>query len=225
MKELKFSFQQTIPVMLGYIFLGIAFGLFADANGYGLLWSFAASTFVYAGSMQFVLISLFTGGASFLMAALMTLFVNGRHIFYGISFIEKYRSMGWRYPYMIFSLTDETYSVLISAKPGEELDEKRVLFLISILDQLYWITGSVIGAVAGQFITFDTTGIDFAMTSLFVVIVVNQWLESKHHMPALISLLVSVVCLLLLGPDSFLLPALFIICGIMLGGRKVWAEN
>lgn len=224
-KELFFSIKQTIPVFLGYIFLGIAFGLLLHTAGYGLIWALLSSVFIYAGSMQFVMITLLTSGANLIYTAVMTLFINGRHLFYGISFIDRFRNMGILKPYMIFSLTDETYSLLLSVNISEEMNEKRVYFLIAFLDQVYWVVGSVLGNVMGELITFDTTGIDFSMTALFVVIVLNQWLENKNHMPAIIGLFVSIICLLLLGPEQFLLPSLGIIAAILVGGRKIWTTE
>lgn len=222
-REIRFAFTQTIPVLLGYIFLGIAFGLLLQNAGYSFWWAFFCSLFIYAGSMQFVLVTLLTGGVSLIYAAVMTLFINGRHIFYGLSFIEKFRSMGKAYPYMIFSLTDETYSVLCSLKIPDKMDEKRVSFFIALFDHSYWIIGSVLGAVIGELITFDTTGIDFSMTALFVVIVLNQWMESREHRPAIIGAVIGMLCLMLFGADKFLLPALTITALALLGGRKVWS--
>lgn len=219
-KEYVFAFKQSVPVFLGYIFLGIAFGLMLQNAGYSYVWAFLISLCVYAGSMQFVLVTLLTGGASLLTTMIMTLFVNGRHIFYGISFIEKYKNMGKLYPYMVYSLTDETYSVLCSLKMPEGLSEKRVSFLISILDHSYWIMGSVIGALIGQFITFDSTGIDFSMTALFVVIVVNQWLEHKNHFSTIVGFCTALLALALLGPENFLLPALSLTMIILLVFRN-----
>ena len=221
-QELRFAFTQSIPVMLGYIFLGIAFGLMLQDAGYNFVWAFCCSLFIYAGSMQFVLVTLLTGGVSLIYAAVMTLFVNGRHIFYGLSFIEKFRKMGKAYPYMVYSLTDETYSVLCGLKVPEAMNENRVSLFISLFDHAYWIIGSVLGALIGQMITFDTTGIDFSMTELFVVIVLNQWMENKDHRPALIGGVVGIVCLLLFGADKFLLPALSITALALLGGKKGW---
>lgn len=220
-QNIQYAFKESIPVMLGYIFLGIAFGLMLQNAGYHFLWAFAISVIVYAGSMQFVLVSLITGGASLAYAAIMTLFINGRHIFYGFSFIEKYRNMGKAYPYMVFSLTDETYSVLCRTKVPENLDEKKVMFWISLLDHSYWIAGSVIGGLAGQLITFDSTGIDFSMTALFVAIVIEQWKDSKIHAPAIIGFIMSALFLIILGPDRFILPALLItvIILIIIKGR------
>lgn len=207
-KTIVFAWKQTIPVMLGYIFLGIAFGLLIQNAGYNALWAFLISVVVYAGSMQFVLVTLLTSGAGLLSAALMTLFINGRHIFYGLSFVEKYKKMGKVYPYLVFSLTDETYSVLCGTKIPEGMEEKKVYFWISFLDQCYWVAGSVIGALAGSYITFDSTGIDFSMTALFIVIVVEQWQETKSHFPALLGAVCGILWLVVLGPDRFILPAL-----------------
>lgn len=207
-KELKFAFLRTIPVMLGYLFLGIAFGLLLQKAGYNFLWALGISTFVYAGSIQFVLISFLGGGVSLLSAALMTLSINSRHMFYGLSFIEKFKSMKKTGAYMVFSLTDETYSLLFSTRVPEELNEKRTLFYISLLNQIYWVSGSVAGAVAGELILFDTTGIDFAMTALFVVIFVEQWISGKVHIAALLGMLCGVISLMIFGPGQFILPAL-----------------
>lgn len=209
--EISFAFIQTVPVMLGYLCLGIAFGLMLQNAGYHFIWAFLCSLCIYAGSMQFVLVTLLTGGVSLAYAAVMTFFINGRQIFYGLSLIDKFKRMGKFYPYMIFSLTDETYSLLCSVKVPEHLNEKKTLFLISLFDHLYWITGSVIGAVAGQLINFDTTGVDFSMTALFIVIVLNQWQESKSHISAITGFVVGIVFLILFGPDKFLVPALAVV--------------
>lgn len=221
-REIRYAFTQTVPVMLGYLFLGIAFGLMLQDSGYSFWWAFLSSVVIYAGSMQFVLVTLLTGGANLLYTAVMTLFINGRHIFYGLSFIEKFRNMGKRYPYMVFSLTDETYSVLCGLKTPADMDEKNISFFIALFDQMYWIGGSVLGAVIGQLITFDTTGVDFSMTALFVVIVLNQWMDSKDHRPALVGGVLGVICLILIGADKFLLPALTMTAIILLGVRKKW---
>ena len=221
-KEVQFAFMQSVPVMLGYLFLGIAFGLMLHDAGYGFWWAFLCSVVIYAGSMQFLLVTLLSGGVSLIYAAIMTLFINGRHLFYGLSFVEKFRDMGKYYPYMIFSLTDETYSVLCDLKIPDGMDKSRVSFMIALFDHIYWITGSVLGGVIGELITFDTTGIDFSMTALFVVIVLNQWADSKEHRPAIIGAIIGATCLLCFGADKFLLPALTITAVILLGVRKRW---
>lgn len=222
LREVRFAFAQTVPVLLGYLFLGMAFGLMLNDAGYSFWWAFLASVVIYAGSMQFVLVTLLSGGASLIYTVIMTLFINGRHVFYGLSFIEKFRNMGKMYPYMVFSLTDETYSVLCSLRVPADLSEKNISFMIAFFDHIYWIVGGVLGAVIGQLLTFDTTGVDFSMTALFVVIVLNQWMEMKKHGPALLGAVVGIVCLLILGPDKFLLPALTTTALILLGVRKQW---
>ena len=151
--------------------------------------------------------------------------VNIRHVFYGLSLIEKFRDMGKKKLYMIFSLTDETYSLFFITKVPEGVDEHKFLFSIALLDQLYWIIGSAIGAIAGTLIPFDTTGIDFAMTALFVVIFVEQWLTSRNHLPALTGIAASLICLLIFGSDNFILPSMICIMIILLSGRKVMEEK
>ena len=225
--ELAFAMKQTVPVFFGYIFLGIAYGLLLRDAGYGIIWAFATSLFIYAGSMQFLLVTLLSGGAGLLYSAFMTLLLNGRHLFYGLSFVDKFKCMGKAYLYMIFSLTDETYSVLCGCKVPDGINEKRVWFSIALIDHCYWILGSVIGNTVGKFITFDTTGIDFSMTALFVAIVVEQWLSSKNHLPALIGGTSAVLFLIILGPDKFMIPSLsvavfiLLLCKNKLGGDTV----
>ena len=214
-----FAFRQSVPVMLGYIFLGIAFGLLLQDAGYSFVWAFFISVIVYAGSMQFIMVSLMTGGAGLLYTAVMTFFINGRHIFYGLSFVEKYKKLGKAWPYMVFSLTDETYSVLCCTKVPEGMKEDKVFFWISLFDHSYWVAGSVLGAVAGSYITIDTTGIDFSMTALFLVIVVEQWQEQRSHFAAITGAICGIIWLLLLGPDRFILPALCSCVVILLAVR------
>ena len=205
---LRAAFPMTIPVMVGYLFLGAAFGILLESKGYGFGWAALMSVIVYAGSMQFVAVDLLATGAGFLQVALMTLMVNIRHVFYGLSLLGKFQNFGAKKPYMIFSLSDETFSLLCSAEPPKNVDRSWFFFFIALLDQLYWIVGSVVGGLLGSSFSFNTQGIDFAMTALFVVIFVNQWRETKSHAPALAGLACSVVCLLLFGADNFILPAL-----------------
>lgn len=220
MKSFRFAFQQTIPVMFGYLFLGTAYGILLQQAGFGPLWAFFTSLFIYAGSMQFVLVGFLSGGISLLSAAVTTLSVNGRQIFYGISFLEKFKEMGKARPYMIFSLTDETYSLLCGVNIPEDCDGHQVFFFMSLLDQCYWITGSVFGALLGGILSFDTSGIDFAMTALFVVIFVEQWLSARSHLPALLGLVCGFLSLFLLGPSNFLLPALIMATALLIIFKK-----
>ena len=217
-QTVRFAFYKTITVLLGYLFLGLAFGLLLQEAGYSFWWALLSSGIVYAGSIQFVLVEFLSGGTGLLTVAVMTLLINSRHAFYGLSFVEKFRKMK-TYPYMIFSLTDETYSLLCSLKVPEGIDEKKAMFLIALFDQLYWVAGSVLGAALGQVLPFDMTGIDFAMTALFVTIFVDQWREAKSHLPAIVGLCSAAVCLLIFGGSNFILPSLIITVGILMALR------
>lgn len=222
-ETIKTAFLDTLPVMTGYLFLGIGFGIILRQNGYGVLWAIAMSLFIYAGSMQYVGIGLLTSGASLAAAALTTLMVNARHLFYGISMIDAYKGTGKRKPYLIFALTDETYSLVTRPLP-EKLDRPAYFFLVSFFDQCYWILGSVLGSLAGN-LPLDFTGIDFALTALFVTIFTEQWLSTKNHLPALVGVASAVVCLLAFGADSFLIPTMILIAVILVLQRKNGKED
>lgn len=226
MKEnglLRKAVKATLPVMAGYLVLGIGFGMVLNAKGYGVVWAAAMSLFIYAGSLQFVAVNLLTGGASFLTTAVTSLLVNARHLFYGISMIDRYKGAGKAKPYLIFSLTDETYS-LLSADPSADAmpdrERKRYYLVVSLLDQCYWVTGSVLGSLLGALLSFNTSGIDFALTALFLTLTVDQWRSGKHHAVTLVGLAASLICLLIFGPDSFLIPAMAAILAAVFLIRK-----
>ena len=220
-KEIKKAFLSTIPVMTGYLVLGMGFGIILKTKGYGVLWALAMSVFIYAGSMQFVAIDLLTGGASLIAVALTTLMVNARHLFYGISMVDKYRNTGAKKPYLIFGLTDETYSLVCNDSATKDISNKNgYYFFVSLFDQCYWVSGSVIGSLLGSIIPFNTEGIDFALTALFVTVFIEQWLDSKKHSPALIGVGASVLCLLIFGSNNFLIPAMIIITILLIMIRK-----
>ncbi len=210
-KALRAAFPQTIPVMTGYLFLGIAFGILLNSKGYHFGWSVLMSIFVYAGSMQFVAVNLLTSAFNPLNAFLITLMVNARHLFYGLSMLGKFKGTGNKKPYLIFALTDETYSILCSAEPPKDVERGWFMFFTALLNQIYWVTASAIGALLGSMFTFNTKGIDFVMTALFVVIFINQWKSQKNHTPAIIGLGVSVLCLLVFGSGNFIIPAMILI--------------
>lgn len=215
-KTLRKAFLATLPVMAGYIVLGFGFGIILKSSGFGILLAIAMSTFIYAGSMQYVAIDLLTGGASLITTALTTLMVNARHIFYGISMLEKYRSTGNIKPYLIFGLTDETYSLVCTDSLDVADGQKKNYFLfVTLLNHSYWITGSLIGAVIGSLITFNTAGIDFALTALFISVFVEQWLNSKKHFAAIAGILSSIISLIIFGADKFLIPSMLIIALIL----------
>ena len=208
---LKAAFPHTIPVLTGYIVLGAAYGILMDSKGFSLFWIILASVFVYAGSMQFVSVALLAAGFDPLGAFLMTIAVNARHIFYGISMLHQYRGTGRMKPYLIFSLTDESFSILCSAKAPKEVEESWFYLFISLLDHSYWIIGSILGGILGSLLKINTRGIDFVLTALFVVILINQWKQTSNHLPAIIGILSAIACRLLFGSSDFIIPSMICI--------------
>lgn len=210
-KAIKAAFPNTIPVMLGYLFMGAAFGILLASKGYAFWWSSLSALVVYCGSMQFVMIDLLTDKFDIAAAVIMTVAVNARHLFYGLSLIDKYKSLGVKKAYAIFALTDETYSLVCSQKPPLGVDENRFYFFTTLLNHLYWIIGCTMGGLFGSLFTFNTKGIDFVMTALFVVIFVEQWESSRVHSPALIGVGATFLCLLIFGSGIFLIPSMAVI--------------
>lgn len=216
----KQAFIKTIPVMAGYLVLGIGFGVLLAKIGYGPLYAVLMSVTIYAGSMQYVAISLIDSAASLISVAITTLLVNGRHLFYGLSMLEKYQNIK-RKPYLIFGMTDETYSLLCQ----EESKEEDYYFYITIFNHCYWIIGCLTGNLIGTLIPFNSAGIEFSMTALFVAIVVEQWLTTKDHLPAILGFVSAIVCLILFGPEHFLIPAMLAIMVLLIVIRKGGNEN
>ena len=215
-KTISIAFRDTIPVMTGYVFLGFGFGILMYQQGYGFLWAAAMSLFIYAGAMQYMAVSLLTGGASLLTVALTTLVVNARHLFYGISMIDAYRGAGKRKPYMIFALTDETYSLVSGGKGTDH----SYCFWVSLFDQIWWVGGTVLGSLAGSLLPVNLEGIEFVLTALFVTIFVEQWLSTKNHFPALLGLIATAASLLIFGRDVFLIPAMILIAAVLVMAKK-----
>ena len=210
-REVRQAFVKSIPVMAGYVILGIGFGILLRGAGYGFWWSLAMGALIYAGSMQYVGVGLITGGASILTTALTTVMVNARHLFYSISMIGAYQDAGRYKPYSIFALTDETYSLLSDGKTPEGTDPHFFRFMVSLFNHSYWVLGSVLGNLLGRALPFSTQGIEFSMTALFAASFTEQWLSTKDHLPALTGLLATLFCLLLFGADRFLIPSMLAI--------------
>lgn len=213
---LKKAFIDTIPVMSGYLVLGIGFGVILQSKGFGVLYAACMSIFIYAGSMQYVGIDLLTSGASLITAALTTLLVNSRHIFYGISMVDTYKSLKYK-NILAFLLTDETYSLVCTDTPKHP----NYYLFVSILDYSYWVAGSIIGSVLGSVIPFSTEGIDFALTALFITVFVEQWLSTKDHIPAILGVVISIVCLIIFKASSFLIPTMIVITISLFVYKKV----
>ena len=207
-KALKAAFPHTIPILTGFLFIGMAYGMLMDSKGYGPGWSFLFSLIVLAGSAQFVGVTFLTSAFNPLYAFAMTLMINARHLFYGISMLDRYKDMGKLKPYLIYGLCDETFSVICATTPPEGVSVKWFRFFITALHQLYWVTGSVLGGLLGSMITINTKGLDFVLTALFVVIFTSQWKAHPNHKPALIGLFSTAACLILFGPDRFIIPAM-----------------
>ena len=226
MKTVRAAFIKSLPVMGGYLILGTGFGILAWNNGYGLPWAFAMSLLMFAGSMQFVGIGLLSGGASLLTVILTTIMVNARHIFYSISMFGRYKDAGRYKPYLIFALTDETYSLLCDGQVPEGTDPDRFRFLVSLFNHSYWVLGSVLGSLAGSVLPFSTAGIEFSMTALFIASFTEQWITAKDHLPALTGLVCTLLCLLVFGTEGFLIPAMVLITLLLLLLRsRVLAER
>ena len=204
----KAAFPHTIPVLTGYLVLGISYGVLMTASGFPFWMPMVTSLAVFAGSMEFVLVNLLLSDFNLLQAFLMTLMINARHLFYGVSMLDKYRDMGWKKAYMIFGLTDESFSVNCIADPPAGVDCGWFMFFVTLLDHAYWFTGAALGGIFGSVVHFNTEGLDFVMTAMFVVIFLEQWKKESNHISAILGLVLPVACLLIFGADRFMIPAM-----------------
>lgn len=212
-KALRAAFPHTIPVLTGFSILGIAYGILMSSKGYGVIWCFLMSAIAFCGSMQFVAITILTTVFHPLSAFFLSLMVNARHLFYGISMLSKYKGIGKVKGLLIYTLCDETFSITSTVTVPEDVDKKLFYLYISLLDYSYWVIASVIGGLIGNFIHFETNGLDFVLTALFVVIFLNQWKDPSNRFSALLGVGVSTLCLVIFGPDNFIIPAMI---GILL---------
>ena len=208
---LKAAFPHTIPIMAGFLFLGITYGIFMRVSGFGFIYPILTSVVIFAGSMEFVTVNLLLGAFNPLQALMMTLMVNARHIFYGLSMLEKYRIPGLKRLYLIFGMCDESFSINCSAEPPENVDKNLFMFFVTLLDHAYWVAGCTLGGIFGSLLSFNTEGLDFAMTAMFVVIFLENWLKEKKHTSSLLGIGLTVFCLILFGPTKFTIPAMLAI--------------
>ncbi len=216
----KVAFRDTLPVLTGYLFLGAGFGILLNQSGYGILWAFFMSLFMFAGSGQYLAVSLLASQASLLSTAIATLLVNARHLFYGISLVDTYKDTGKKKAYMIFGLTDETYSLVTQNEPPEGISRGQYCFLVTLLDHIYWICGCVLGNVLGATLPISFEGVEFVLTALFVTMFVEQWLNNKNHRPAIIGVMSTILALLIFGKEIFLIPAMVLIALLLVISRK-----
>lgn len=219
-RTLAAAFPHTVPVLTGYLVLGVAYGVLMQAKGYGAIWAFLMSAVAFCGSMQFVAITLLTGAFDPVGAFLMSLMVNARHLFYGVSMLGKYRGMGWAKVPLVYTLSDETFSIVSSVEPPEGMRARDFYLAVSALDYIYWVGGSVLGALAGKFIRFDTTGLDFALTGLFVVLFIEQVKNPENRRSGVIGMACTVAALAVFGADKLVIPAMILVLVVLLLGRK-----
>lgn len=211
MKAFRAALPHTLPICVGFLFMSISYGFLMHSKGFSFVYPMLMSALIFAGSMEFVTVELLLSPFAPVQALLMALMVNARHLFYGISMLDKYKNMGWKKFYLIFAMCDESFTINCTVTPPPDVDRGWFMFFVNLLNQLYWVAGATLGGLLGYVIHFDTTGIEFVMTALFVVMFLSQWEERTDHRPALIGLGCSAVCLLLFGGSGFMLPAMVLI--------------
>jgi 4-azaleucine resistance transporter AzlC len=210
-KALKAAIPHTIPILAGFWFLGLAYGIYMNVSGFSFVYPLVMSIVIFGGSLEFVAVELLLSPFAPIQALIMALLIQARHLFYGISMLDKYKDMGWKKFYLIYGMCDETFSINYTAEIPEDVDRGWFMFFVTLLDQIYWVAGATMGGLLGSLIHFNTDGISFVMTAMFVVIFMEQWMKEKRHISAYIGLGVSTVCLVLFGADSFMIPTMILI--------------
>lgn len=219
-KALISAFPHTLPIFAGFWFLGMTYGIYMNVSGFSFWYPLIMSMVIFGGSLEFVAVSMLLSPYAPLQVFLMALMIQARHLFYGISMLDKFKGMGWKKPYLIFGMCDETFSINYTAEIPEDVDRGWFYFWVTLLDRFYWVSGATIGGILGNFLTFNTKGLDFVMTAMFVVIFMDQWLKEKHHVSAWVGLLSSVGCLVIFGADSFLVPTMICILVLLTALQK-----
>jgi 4-azaleucine resistance transporter AzlC len=219
-KALKAAFPYTIPIFAGFWFLGLAYGIYMNTSGFSFVYPMVMSILIFGGSLEFVAVEMLLSPFAPVQTIIMTLLIQARHLFYGISMLDKFKNMGWKKFYLIFGMCDETFSINYTADIPADVDRGWFMFFVTLLNHLYWVSGATIGGLVGSLITFNTDGISFVMTSMFVVIFMEQWMKEKHHISAYIGLGVAALCLILFGADSFMIPTMVLIVALLAAFRK-----
>lgn len=219
-KAFSAAFPHTIPIFAGFLFLGLTYGIYMNVSGFGLLYPLFMSMLIFAGSMEFFTVSLLLGAFNPVHALIMTLMINARHIFYGISMLDRFKGTGWKKVYLIFGMCDESFSINYTANIPADIDKGWFMFFVTMLNQIYWVSGAVLGGIFGSLIHFNTEGLDFVMTAMFVVIFLEQWLKEQNHTSSLLGLALSLICLIVFGTDNFIIPAMIAIWVILTFFRK-----
>jgi 4-azaleucine resistance transporter AzlC len=210
-KALKAAFPYTIPIFAGFWFLGLAYGIYMNVSGFSFVYPMIMSLIIFGGSLEFVAVEMLLSPFAPVQVLIMTLLIQARHLFYGISMLDRFKNMGWKKFYLIFGMCDETFSINYTAQIPEDVDRGWFMFFVTLLNHFYWVSGATIGGLIGSLINFDTNGISFVMTSMFVVIFMEQWMKEKHHISAYIGLGAATLCLFLFGADSFMIPTMIMI--------------
>lgn len=224
-KALKAAFPHTIPIFAGFWFLGMTYGIYMNVSGFSFWYPMLMSMTIFAGSMEFVTVNLLLGAFNPVQALTMTLMINARHLFYGLSMLDKFKGMGWKKIYLIFGMCDESFSINYTADIPEGVDRGWFMFFVTLLNQLYWVSGSTLGGIFGSFIHFNTEGLDFVMTAMFVVIFMEQWIKDKIHASQYVGIGVSLICLIIFGAGNFIIPAMIGILLILTAIRKPFEKR
>ena len=219
-RAFKAAFPYTLPIFAGFLFLGMAYGIYMKVSGFSFWYPCLMAMTIFGGSLEFVAVSMLMGVFAPVQTLMITLMIQARHLFYGIAMLEKYKGLGWKRFYLIFGMCDESFSINYTAKIPEGVDKGWFMFFVTLLNQLYWVGGATLGGILGSFISFDTKGLDFVMTAMFVVIFLEQFLKEKSHYTALVGAVASVACLLFFGSDSFLIPSMLCILLLLTAFRK-----
>jgi 4-azaleucine resistance transporter AzlC len=225
LKALKAAFPQTIPIFTGFCFLGLAYGIYMNASGFSFVYPMFMSLLIFGGSLEFVAVEMLLSPFAPLSVIVMTLLIQARHLFYGISMLDKYKGMGWKKFYMIFGMCDESFSINCSADIPEDVDKGWFMFFVTLLNQFYWVASATIGGLIGSLLKINTDGISFVMTAMFVVIFLDQWLKEDSHISSFIGIVVSAICLICFGADSFMLPTMACILLLLTVFRKNIEKN
>ncbi len=224
-KAFKFAFPKTLPIFAGFWFLGMSYGILMRVKGFSFVYPLLMSMTIFGGSLEFIAVSMLLSTFAPLQTFLVALVIQLRHLFYGVSMLEKYKGTGWKKPYLIFGMCDESFSINYSTEIPEDIDKGWFYFFVTLLNQIYWVTGATIGGLLGNLITFNTEGLSFVMTAMFVVIFIDRWLKEKQHISSVIGLGVSLLCLVIFGNDSFMIPTMICIVVMLTLFRKPIEEK
>ena len=214
------AFPYTIPILAGFLFLGITYGIYMRVSGFSFWYPMVMSLTIFAGSVEFVAVNLLLGAFNPLQALALTLMINARHLFYGISMLDKYKHTGWKKFYLIFGMCDESFSINYTANIPVDVDKSWCMFFVTLLNHCYWVVGATLGGLFGAMIPFNTEGLDFVLPAMFVVIFLDQWLKETNHTSGILGLALSLLCLLTFGPSDFIIPSMLAILAVLTLLRK-----